>query len=217
MALSHLLLLIVAALAVNAAPAEKPEKEPKYELKCFPSSEIDKQVVIANKTTQPQMNEKLYGLWLLDGIPFAEDIVTFGTAKWDNAARTASIKVFGPNSWTFWDTFAGKFLYSQIYNFRLTYNITFNEDFTFGQTTPIINPILTGPIKITIPEFLADFELNYAGDGVYTRDTKFLNQTVPSYTFRRIVDAQGNRDKEAWDKFIKRAPKQSCVAVIKGN
>ncbi|KAJ3080312.1 hypothetical protein HK102_003142 [Quaeritorhiza haematococci] len=191
-------------------------QDPKYKLKCFPPDQIVDNLVVANSTNQPNMDPKLYGLWHLDGIPLPDEVVSFGTSK-QIGDRTFRIDVWRDGCWSWHDTRGGRNLWRAAYAMRLTYDVEFNEDYTFGQVTPRIRPFdlgVWGPDAVVIGEYLADFELRYESEGVYIRDSKFFNSTVAPYTFRRLVDANGKRIESAWENYLANAPKQVCVASI---
>lgn len=189
-----------------------------YRIDSVPNREIDKQLPIGTAKTGTPAN--LRGLWWMDGNPLADKIISFARAKITDVKNRSGkitghqmiLPVYDEGMWSWDDSAKGRDLYGLVFEFRLTYKGQFDVDYTFGQVTPIINP-LHGRIGVAIPPSkLVDFTMTKLKDkpNEWSRDS-ILNGKAYQYRLRRIVDENGKHTDD-WDDFIKKVVEEGGLA-----
>jgi hypothetical protein len=147
----------------------------------------------------------LQGIWYMNGNPLADRTVSFANMKFINkdGKKFAYFPVFGANNYTFLGDESGEKLYTMAKDFDLIYEVTFNNDFTFGEIVPTMK---IGIIRIRIPKKIVEFTMTQKSDGYFIRDSKFLGKPLPSYNFVRIFDKNKNpipgAPEDSWNKYL---------------
>jgi len=157
----------------------------------------------------------LQGLWYMNGNPLADRTVSFANMKFTvkDGKQFAAFPVFGANNYTFTGDEAGEKLYTMARDFNLIYEVSFNNDFTYGEIVPTMK---IGVIRIRIPKKIVEFTMTQKQDGYFVRESKFLGKALPAYNFVRIFDKDKNpitsAQEDSWNKYLASA---KTIAVPK--
>lgn len=152
--------------------------------------------------------ERLQGLWWMDGNPLPDEIVSFANSEWNARERKTSIAVFDEDIWSWHGSEQGRALYDFVRKFELVYELSFDEGLNLGEITPVVR--IQGR-EFRVPKALVRFTARYAGDGHFIRESYFFGQLAHTYDFRRVVKADGTREKD-YDAYVEQAPDTSLVA-----
>jgi hypothetical protein len=179
-------------------------------LKAFPSDGIEN-FMPAGRSIDNGIPSSVEGIWWMDFNQEGDILVTFGTATWDAASRTASIPVYGERTYSFHATEKAAKSYAPLLATHYTYVVRFNDNFDRAEITPKMR--LFGR-WVTIPEAVAHFTMRYSGDGLWIRESWVFGHRLPDYPLKRIVKADLSRD-PAYKDYLQVAGEESYLAVPK--
>jgi len=189
----------------------------KYDLQSVPHVDIETRLVPGSDLTGTP--KELQGLWWLDGNPLPDEVMSMAGAQWSAVEENgevvgyeAILPVFDEGVWAWHDSLQGRLLYTFVRKSRLRYIASFNRDFSFGQITPVLDPISFLPGFEVPPSLLVDFTMTLVADGEYSRDSIVLG-AKHSYRFRRIVDGDGKR-LPAFAEFVDRVRVPNALVPI---
>ncbi len=154
--------------------------------------------------------ENLKGLWWMNGNPLADKTVSFAGMKFEakNGKQFAYFPVFGANNYTFDANESGLKLYNLAAKLDTIYEVTFNNDFTYGEIVPTLK---IGLIRVRIPKSIVEFTMTLKEDGHFVRQSKFLGKVLDDYQFVRIVDKNKNpvtgTSDGRWNQYLATTPK----------
>ncbi len=179
----------------------------RFALEEFSSDQVER--LMRLPTRESGIPEVLQGLWWMDGNPLPDKVISFGGSDWDAARRQTRIRVFGEGVWTWHPDLAGRSAYEFARRTRLTYEIQFNDDLTFGTITPIF---FLGGRELRAPQSLVKFTVRFISDGLWLRESSFFGRLSHAYALRRIVGEDGQRVEPAYQQYLEAAPQTSLVA-----
>lgn len=178
-----------------------------YRLSPVASEDLAEAMPVAD--AQSAIPAPLQGLWWMDGNPLPDEFVSFAHSAYDVQSHKVTINVYDQDIWSWHGNEQGSFLYDLVQRFKLTYELTLNEEETFIQIIPVIT--FKG-IAIHVPRALVNFTARADGDGRWIRESQFFGQEFGSYTFRRVVDRNGVKDQDVFDAYLQQAPKNAYLA-----
>jgi hypothetical protein len=178
----------------------------RYHLVPFRSDGIDQQMAIANGSNG--VPAALNGLWWMDGNPLPDKVVSFANAKWNEDERLATIEVYSDRVWSWHGDAKGLALYTFVRKFELVYELSFDETRKFAVIVPVIR---IGAVRVRVPESIVKFTAREIQDGLWLRESYWKGELVHTYSFRRIVDGNGNRE-ATFDDYVKASPEYSFLA-----
>lgn len=179
-------------------------------LKKFPSDGIEAFMPVG-RSNQNGIPTTVEGLWWMDFNQEGDILVTFATATWNQATRTAVVPVYGERTYSFKATNKAAKSYAPLLATRYTYRVEFNEAFTQAEITPSLR--IWGH-RVTIPKAVAHFTMRYDSDGHWVRESWVLGRRLPDYDLLRVVRADLTRD-AAYADYLKIAGHESYLAVPK--
>ena len=180
----------------------------KLALKKFPSDGIEKYMPIG-RTSETGIPETVQGIWWLDFHQQGDLLCSFGTAKWDEAARIATVPVYGPGAFSFHGTETGASSYYPLLSTHFTYIVQFSDNDRYAVITPELDFL---GHRIRIPHLVVKFAMRYVDEGHWVRESWLFGKRVPDYDFKRIVGPDGKRDATYAD-YLKVADPESYLAV----
>ncbi len=177
-----------------------------YRLVEVPSNQADQYMPVANDRTG--LPASLQGLFWMDGNPLPDKLVSFGSSTWDAASRTTRIKVYDEGIWSWHGDAQGRALYAFVRAVELIYELKFDEALTLAEITPILR--IAGK-TVRVPSAIVRFTARVVGDGVFLRESYLLGKLINTYTFRRVVTADGQR-LPAFADYVAASPVTSVIA-----
>jgi len=138
-----------------------------------------------------ELPEVLQGIFFMDGNVLPDDCLTMYSSDWNAEQLTLLLRVFDPVIWTFHSSMAGRMLLYLVKFSRCTYLFRFSDaTLQHGHITPIVFGWSVPPWLL---DFLIDRDPNTPNGDIWYRRNSFFGRLADSgYTFRRIVDKDGN-------------------------
>lgn len=198
--------LLLLGSTLGLASPKKALEAKGLEILVVPSDELDQYMLPGSAADG--LPEVLQGLFWMDGNPNPDELISFANSDWNEAEKTASIKVYDADIWSWHDDFAGRALYELALRTELTYKFKFSDDLSQMTIKPYIN--LAG-LSLAPPEFLLKFGSRYVSDKLWIRESSFFGQDVGTYNLRRVVDENGVRDEQVWADYLEQAPARAFI------
>eukprot|EP00884_Botryococcus_braunii_P014810 jgi/Botrbrau1/2332/Bobra.39_1s0021.1 len=144
----------------------------------------------------------LQGIWWTDGLGDASLAISSGGGKYDAKNRVLEVSTYADRQWavvatdavwqgSYW-SISGAATFNAALQTRINYVIYLNEDTTFGQ---IVGTVTAFGIRIFVPSWLVDFNMQYIGQDTWDRKSALLFLDVPrgDYKLKRIIDGNGRK------------------------
>jgi len=127
----------------------------------------------------------------MDGNVLPDDCLTMYSSDWNAEQLTLLLRVFDTVIWTFHSSIAGRMLVYLVKFSRCTYLFRFfDATLQHGHITPIV---FGWSVLEWLLDFLIDRDPSTPNGDIWYRRNSFLGRLADSgYTFRRIVDKDGN-------------------------
>jgi len=164
-----------------------------------PSNGIEAYMPIA--TEAQGLPETIQGIWWMDGNPLGDILVTLGSSHYDPATRTAFLTTGDEGSYSFRKSAMTRSAYEHALKDGQGYVMQFDETFQHATITP---SLLKNGKRQLISTKIVRFEMHYAGDGHWIRQSWVFGIRIPDYNLRRVVRADGTRD-PAYTGYLKSA------------
>ena len=200
-----------AAESLNMSGVTTPIEDLGFTMISVPSDGIEKSMPAGDNSNG--IPERIQGLFWMDGNPLGDILLSFAGATWDQETRVAVLPVAGPRVFSFFPTDKGRQAFKDALDSQLTYELHFNEDYSFAQILPISTFMLRANNRT--PKELLSFTMTWISEGHYSRDNTFGSVFwFPGYQLRRIVRPDGTRE-AAYADYLKFAQPESLLGVHK--
>ncbi|MDA9951372.1 hypothetical protein N9D31_02240, partial [Oligoflexaceae bacterium] len=141
----------------------------------------------------------LRGLWWMDGNPAPDEVLSFAGTKFietvgsDGETRHIGIQhTYDEGICSWHDSVWGRTTHRLHVNHKIDLKFDFNEDYSEGVATTIIN-FFNGSATIEIPSsWLLEYKFQRLNAEEYSRDSR-AGGMKHHYRFRKIVDENGKR------------------------